>query len=111
MWDWGTSTSSTQPIRQCWYYLDFCLSTLTWSRDIGQLNVLVDLSIMSVPHPANAKMRYDYERKIRRYTRTSQPPKYYIIDFGLSRQYSPGDTCPLEDVIKSGDKNGLQNPF
>ena len=43
--------------------------------------------------------------------RTSQPPKYYIIDFGLSRQYSPGDTWPLEDVIKSGDKNGLQNPF
>ena len=38
------------------------------------------------------------------YTRTLKPPKYYIIDFGMSRQYSPGDHHPTETAPDGGDR-------
>jgi hypothetical protein len=38
------------------------------------------------------------------YTRTQRPPKYYIIDFGISRRYDPAKGTPLEDPINGGDK-------
>ncbi|KAI0786629.1 hypothetical protein C8Q75DRAFT_808160 [Abortiporus biennis] len=53
------------------------------------------------------------------YTRTAHPTKYYIIDFGLSRQYDPRNGPPLELPIPGGDKsvqefkadyNNLYNP-
>ena len=37
-------------------------------------------------------------------TRTSKPPKYYIIDFGMSRRYSPGDPHPTETHPDGGDR-------
>ncbi len=41
----------------------------------------------------------------RYFTRTQRPPKYYLIDFGLSRKYDPADGPPLEDPIWGGDKS------
>ena len=38
------------------------------------------------------------------YTRTLKPPKYYIIDFGMSRQYSPDDHHPTETAPDGGDR-------
>ena len=38
------------------------------------------------------------------YTRTERPPKYYLIDFGISRRYDPKDGPPMEDPILGGDK-------
>ena len=38
------------------------------------------------------------------YTRTQKPPKYYFIDFGLSRKYNPEDGPPREHPILGGDK-------
>jgi hypothetical protein len=37
-------------------------------------------------------------------TRTERPPKYYLIDFGLSCQFDPSNGPPLEWPIKGGDK-------
>ncbi|KAJ7148785.1 hypothetical protein C8R43DRAFT_888696 [Mycena crocata] len=37
-------------------------------------------------------------------TRTDCWPRYYIIDFGLSRRYDPINGPPLEDVILGADK-------
>jgi hypothetical protein len=37
-------------------------------------------------------------------TRTQRPPKYYLIDFGISRQYNPVNGKPLEWPIVGGDK-------
>ena len=62
---------------------------------------------------------YDFRRRVRPCTRTSRPPKYYIIDFGLSRRYPPTETSPLELIILGGDKTVPehkdqripQNPF
>ena len=38
------------------------------------------------------------------FTRTSRPPKYYIIDFGMSRQYSPDNPHPIETAPDGGDR-------
>ncbi len=38
------------------------------------------------------------------FTRTQRPPKYCLIDFGLSRRYDPSDPNPLEEQIYGGDK-------
>ena len=37
-------------------------------------------------------------------TRTQRPPKYYLIDSGISRRYDPSDTDPKEIPIWGGDK-------
>ena len=56
------------------------------------------------PHPCELERTYDFKGRLRRYTRTQRPPKYYFIDFGLSRRYSPDDTSPLAFPIFGGDK-------
>ena len=57
-------------------------------------------------HPTQDWLKPDFtlHRRDEVYTRTQRPPKYYIIDFGISRQYDPTDGPPLEDPIKRGDK-------
>lgn len=48
------------------------------------------------------------------FTRTARPPKYYIIDYGMSRRYSPDDAHPTETAPEGGDrtvpefKNGME---
>ena len=58
-------------------------------------------------HPAYIRQRRDFNRKLplKGYTRLQRPPKYYLIDFGLSRRYDPGDSSPLEPPILGGDKS------
>ena len=81
---------------------------------------MMDLSIFpEPPHPVTVSRSYDFRRRVRPCTRTSRPPKYYIIDFGLSRRYPPTETSPLELIILGGDKTVPehkdqripQNPF
>jgi serine/threonine protein kinase len=56
-------------------------------------------------------IRDDYKRdnirqRIEPYTRTQRPPRYYFIDFGISRLYSAEDgPHPLEPPIRGGDKS------
>ena len=38
-------------------------------------------------HPAQMDRSRDIKGGAKRYTRTQRPPRYYLIDFGLSRQY------------------------
>jgi hypothetical protein len=66
---------------------------------------------------------YDYKRNrfARHWTRTERPPKYFLIDFGLSRFYDPKYGPPLDLPVRGidrtipeiqGDKyNELCNPF
>lgn len=35
---------------------------------------------------------------------TSKPPKYYVIDFGVSCWYSPDDPHPTETAPDGGDR-------
>ncbi|KAG2101351.1 uncharacterized protein F5147DRAFT_776700 [Suillus discolor] len=45
-------------------------------------------------HPVDTFMKRDFSGRVRRYTRTQRPPKYYFIDFGLRRRYDPSKGTP-----------------
>lgn len=70
-------------------------------------------------HPMEISLKRDYSGSAKHYTRIQRPPKYYFIDFGLSRRYDPTDTDPREVPIWGGDKevpefqnsNEPRNPF
>ena len=84
-------------------------------------NVTLDLAPLhsEIPHPVEKGKSYDFKRRVRKFTRTERPVKYYYIDFGISRRYAPDDDAPLEDIIVGGDKSvpefegtdEPQNPF
>ena len=71
------------------------------------LNVMLDLApLYSVtPHPIVRGRSYDFKRRIRGFTRTERPARYYYIDFSIFRRYAPDDDAPLEDIIVGGDKS------
>ena len=58
-------------------------------------------------HPIyDEQKRDDFTKLVTPYTRTQRPPKYYFIDFGISRWYNPKDgPHPLEPPIRGGDKS------
>ncbi len=72
-------------------------------------------------HPDHAVGGSSYAEGImaRHFTRTERPPKYFFIDFGISRKYEASDTAPIDDIIRGGDKSppefrnptGRCNPF
>ncbi|KAG7094696.1 hypothetical protein E1B28_005515 [Marasmius oreades] len=57
-------------------------------NDIKFNNIMMDSRpLYDLPiHPANPLMARDWSRKVRVFTRTERPVKYYYIDFGLSEQ-------------------------
>jgi hypothetical protein len=56
-------------------------------------------------HPISNNRKSDYSGKAKRFTRTQRPPKYYLIDFGLSCRYKPEDGALLELPILGCDKS------
>ncbi|KAJ7142051.1 kinase-like domain-containing protein [Mycena crocata] len=77
-------------------------------RDCNGNNIMMDGSEMFPKgyHPQFPKMKRDsYSRKAKYYTRTQRPPKYYFIDFGLSRRYETRDPPPRQPPILGGDKS------
>ncbi|KAF9003072.1 hypothetical protein BDQ17DRAFT_1356604 [Cyathus striatus] len=61
----------------------------------------------SAPHLGDLTMNMKCTAEIERTTRTSQPVRYYAIDFGLSRQYT-SNTLPEEMLLVlpyGGDKS------
>lgn len=55
-------------------------------------------------HPVETMLNRDCSGLAKHFTRTQRPPKYYFIDFGLSRRYDPSETNPREVPIWGGDK-------
>ncbi len=85
------------------------------------VNILMDpVPLLSeIPHPNFPKRSYDFKRKVKQHTRTECPTRYYIIDFGLSRTFSPGQDL-VAPVSYGGDKSvpeyrdparAVSNPF
>jgi hypothetical protein len=81
-------------------------------------NVMLDPSGMYPDgfHPIKIKRRRDFEGRAKRFTRTLRPPRYYLVDFGLSRRYNSRNE--LELPLRGGDKSApeyqlprLCNPF
>ncbi|KAI0312536.1 hypothetical protein OF83DRAFT_637400 [Amylostereum chailletii] len=76
-------------------------------RDCTELNVMMDASGMyrHPYHPQMRQRRRDWKGKAKYHSRTLRPPRYYLIDFGLSRQYDPAKGPPLEMPLHGGDKS------
>ncbi|KAJ7782476.1 kinase-like domain-containing protein [Mycena maculata] len=77
-------------------------------RDCNSNNIMMDGSKMFPEgyHPVKPKLKRDYySGRARFYTRTQRPPKYYLIDFGLSSRYQTRNPPPLEMGIEAGDKS------
>ena len=67
-------------------------------------------------HPTQIDRSRDFKSRAKRYTRTQRPPRYYLIDFGLSRQYLSRKA--LDVPLRGGDKSAPEhrnatrcNPF
>jgi hypothetical protein len=67
-------------------------------------------------HPTQINRTRDFKRRAKRYTRTQRPPRYYLIDLGLTRHYVSRDA--VDEPLRGGDKSApehrsaaLCNPF
>lgn len=56
-------------------------------------------------HPIKTTMTVDFSGPARHLTRTERPPKYYLIDLGLAKQYRPEERPPSETIARGGDKS------
>jgi hypothetical protein len=70
-------------------------------------------------HPVKISRAKNYHGRAKKYTRTRYPPRYFLIDFGLSRLYDPKNGPPRDYALRGGDKSApehrdrtkLCNPF
>ncbi|KAL4244501.1 Protein kinase-like domain superfamily protein [Abortiporus biennis] len=92
--------------RQVFEGLQFMHSCRVAHRDAMDLNIMMDPKPLypNMFHPVRKDMDRSFKGKAKHYTRIARPTKYYLIDFGLSRQYDPSITEPLELPILGGDK-------
>ena len=69
------------------------------------MNIMMDPSRLYPHsyHPRIIDKSLDYRGSAKHLTRTQRSPKYYLIDFGISRHY-PDNESPLEEPIRGGDK-------
>ncbi|KAJ7032028.1 kinase-like domain-containing protein [Mycena alexandri] len=93
--------------RQIFEGIQFMHENFVAHRDCSLLNILQDPTklyprgfhpVHSCLNPTNDGLAYSI-------TRTECWPRYYIIDFGLSRRYDPSNGPPLEHAIPSGDRH------
>ncbi|KAI0258475.1 kinase-like domain-containing protein, partial [Gloeopeniophorella convolvens] len=80
-------------------------------RDCTAQNIVLDPSRMYPKsfHPTEINRSKDFRRPARWYTRTRYPPRYYLIDFGLSREYDPTHGPPRELPLRGGDKSAPEH--
>ena len=81
-------------------------------RDCTVDNIMFDPSGMYPQgfHPTNVtKMNRsrNFKGRAKRFTRTQRPPRYYLIDFGLSRQYDSREA--LDIPLCGGDKSAPEH--
>ncbi|KAG1746005.1 kinase-like domain-containing protein [Suillus paluster] len=76
-------------------------------RDCMSRNIMMDAKDLYLEpyHPVKPHMKRDFSGYVKHFTRTQRPPKYYLIDFGLSRRYNATEENPLEYPIFGGDKS------
>ncbi|EGN92940.1 hypothetical protein SERLA73DRAFT_64928 [Serpula lacrymans var. lacrymans S7.3] len=101
-----TFGEAVECFRQLFEGLQFIHKHHVAHRDCMTLNIMVDPKPLCIDafHPYKPFVRRDFKGYARYRTRTQSPPKYFFIDFGISRRYDPGDEAHMEDPIWGGDK-------
>ncbi|KDQ55744.1 hypothetical protein JAAARDRAFT_133573 [Jaapia argillacea MUCL 33604] len=93
--------------QQVFQGLQFLHSHFVAHRDNNEMNIMLDPTNLYPDsfHPVRQERKRNYKRGAKYYTRTQRPPKYYFIDFGISRRYKPEDMPPNEEIIVGGDSS------
>ncbi|KAH9978292.1 hypothetical protein BJV74DRAFT_142640 [Russula compacta] len=80
-------------------------------RDATYDNVMLEPSNMypNSFHPVAMERSKDFRRRAKGYSRTWRPPRYLLIDFGLSRLHDPANGPPLDKPIPGGDKSAPEH--
>ncbi|KAH9035124.1 hypothetical protein EDB83DRAFT_2649323, partial [Lactarius deliciosus] len=87
-------------------------------RDCTANNIMLDPSGMYPNgfHPTQINRRSDFKGRVKGHTRTTRPPRYYLIGFGLSQEYASRDA--FDAPLRGGDRSapehrdgGRCNPF
>ncbi|KAK7028447.1 kinase domain-containing protein [Favolaschia claudopus] len=93
--------------RQIFEGIQYMHENFVAHRDCTLSNIMQDATLLYPDgfHPIHNWMDPSYKHFARHITRTECWPRYYIIDFGLSRRYDPAQGPPMEDVICGGDKS------
>ena len=78
-------------------------------RDCTVDNIMFDPSGMYPQgfHPTKINRSRNFKGRAKRFTRTQRPPRYYLIDFGLSRQYHSREA--LDMPLRGGDKSAPEH--
>ncbi|KAI0041033.1 hypothetical protein FA95DRAFT_1501976 [Auriscalpium vulgare] len=80
-------------------------------RDCTGQNIVLDPSGMypNSFHPVKINRTRNFHWFAKSYTRTQRPPRYYLIDFGLSGTYDPAEGPPRDIVRRGGDKSAPEH--
>ncbi|KAJ7782455.1 hypothetical protein DFH07DRAFT_909280 [Mycena maculata] len=92
--------------RQIFEGVQFMHKHLVAHRDCGSGNIMMDGQHLYPNgfHPTFQWLNMDHSARAKHTTRTRAPPKYYLIDFGISVRFSP-DSLPRTEVpIKGADR-------
>ncbi|KAG2336273.1 hypothetical protein BDR05DRAFT_896916 [Suillus weaverae] len=100
-----TFGEAVECFRQLFEGLYFMHKNRVAHRDCMNLNIMMHPKPLFIDpfHPFRPHRTRDLKGASRHYSRTQRPTKYFLIDFGLSRRYSPSLTNPVEPVIFGGD--------
>ncbi|KAN0091510.1 Protein kinase-like domain containing protein [Tylopilus felleus] len=101
-----TMGEAVECFRQLFEGLQFMHRHRVAHRDCMNRNIMLDPTHLYPEsfHPVATDLNKDCTGDAKHFTRTQRPPKYYFIDFGISRRYDPSDTNPKEKPIWGGDK-------
>ncbi|KAF8421143.1 kinase-like domain-containing protein [Boletus edulis BED1] len=101
-----TVGEAVECFRQLFEGLQFMHKHRVAHRDCMNKNIMLDPTHLYPEsyHPVATHLNKDCAGHAKHVTRTQQPPKYYFIDFGISRRYDPSDSSPKEIPIWGGDK-------
>ncbi|KAF8162480.1 hypothetical protein K438DRAFT_298879 [Mycena galopus ATCC 62051] len=105
--------------RQIFEGIQFMHENFVAHRDCSLLNILQDPTQLFPRgfHPVNYYFNPNNDDLAYSITRTECWPRYYLIDFGLSRRYDPSKGPPLERVTPGSGRNPPEysdtecNPF
>jgi len=101
-----TIGEAVECFRQLFEGLQFMHKHRVAHRDCMNKNIMLDPTSLYPEsfHPMESNLNKDCSGHAKHFTRTQRPPKYYFIDFGISRRYDPSNTEPREVPIWGGDK-------
>ncbi|KAF7301254.1 Protein kinase domain-containing protein [Mycena indigotica] len=93
--------------RQIFEGIGFMHENFVAHRDCCYFNIVQDPTLLFPAgyHPIHTWQDPEARNRANHITRTECWPRYYLIDFGLSKKYNPADGPPLEDIILAGDKS------